>query len=147
MQAGNKYVRDHPDEVWIIDWWKERANNHPKGRWKQLAAVVLLWGVVCSRVLVSITTSRSKADSPCQWSNWKGFWLQFVRLSPSLLVSGGRWWRGADKYCKAVLRHRLHDEIDRIKGKYGASNLDILLFFILFNQDYTYPCMNCIACG
>ena len=82
-------------------------------------------------VLVSVTTSRSKADSLHQWSNWKSLWLQFVRLSPSLLVSGDRWWRGADKYCEAVLRRRLQKgRIERIKSKHRAFYFDILLFFI-----------------
>lgn len=58
MQAGNKYVGDHPDEAGIIDWWKKRqiiTQNADENSW-------VLWGsfeLLCA-VLVSITSSRSK---------------------------------------------------------------------------------------
>lgn len=81
MQAGNKYVCDHPDEAGIICWWKKgRIITPDEKKWPSWCSTEAL----CA-VLLSITSSR-----------WK--MIQFVRVGHFLPVDVGR--RRADQfYC------------------------------------------------
>lgn len=119
---------------------KDRANNHPEDKKgsTQLVELGLHWGAV-----LLFSELRIKECGETQWLTKSSFWLQFVRLNPSLVSRGKR--KRADQCNKTVLRCRLDNETDRIRKRTGDISFWHFSKFILTFCIIHWCYVQCVA--